>query len=86
MFIGGLSWQTTPESVREYFSQFGDVAEVMVMKDPATRRSRGFGFITFTQASSVGKVLNYPAHQLVALPLSPLPSDEGTTTPKLVMR
>ena len=26
------------------------------MKDPATRRSRGFGFITFTQASSVGKV------------------------------
>ena len=32
MFIGGLSWQTTPESVREYFSQFGDVAEVMVMK------------------------------------------------------
>ena len=38
MFVGGLSWQTTPESVREYFSQFGDVAEVMVMKDPATRR------------------------------------------------
>ena len=32
MFIGGLSWQTTPEGVREYFSQFGDVAEVMVMK------------------------------------------------------
>ena len=28
MFVGGLSWQTTPESVREYFSQFGDVAEV----------------------------------------------------------
>ena len=27
MFIGGLSWQTTPENVREYFSQFGDVAE-----------------------------------------------------------
>ncbi len=35
------------QNVREYFSQFGDVAEVMVMKDPATRRSRGFGFITF---------------------------------------
>ena len=33
--------------MREYFSQFGDVAEVMVMKDPATRRSRGFVFITF---------------------------------------
>lgn len=38
MFIGGLSWQTTPESIREYFSAFGELAEVMVMKDPATRR------------------------------------------------
>ena len=28
MFIGGLSWQTTPESIREYFSSFGDLAEV----------------------------------------------------------
>ena len=64
MFIGGLSWQTTPENVREYFSQFGDVAEVMVMKDPATRRSRGFGFITFSNSGSVNKVLAYPAHQL----------------------
>jgi len=39
MFIGGLSWQTTPESLKEYFAKFGDIAEVMVMKDPTTRRS-----------------------------------------------
>ena len=58
MFIGGLSWQTTPESIREYFSIFGELAEVMVMKDPATRRSRGFGFITFSEPHSVDKVLS----------------------------
>ncbi|KAF0292610.1 RNA-binding protein Musashi Rbp6 [Amphibalanus amphitrite] len=40
MFIGGLSWQTTPEGLREYFCRYGDVNEVMVMKDPTTRRSR----------------------------------------------
>lgn len=28
------------ESLREYFSKYGDITEVMVMKDPATRRSR----------------------------------------------
>ncbi|KAK8384294.1 hypothetical protein O3P69_009220 [Scylla paramamosain] len=39
MFIGGLSWQTTAEGLREYFSKFGDINEVMVMKDPTTRRS-----------------------------------------------
>lgn len=43
MFIGGLSWQTSAEGLREYFSKFGDVTEVMVMKDPTTRRSRYFG-------------------------------------------
>merc|ERR1719435_637028 len=86
MFIGGLSWQTTPESVREYFSQFGDVAEVMVMKDPATRRSRGFGFITFTQAGSVSKVLSYPAHQLDGKLIEPKVAVPRKSNPKLVMR
>jgi len=86
MFVGGLSWQTTPESVREYFSQFGDVAEVMVMKDPATRRSRGFGFITFSQASSVQKVLTYPAHQLDGKLIEPKVAVPRKSNPKLVMR
>jgi len=86
MFVGGLSWQTTPESVREYFSQFGDVAEVMVMKDPATRRSRGFGFITFSQAGSVAKVLNYPAHQLDGKLIEPKVAVPRKSNPKLVMR
>jgi len=86
MFIGGLSWQTTPENVREYFSQFGDVAEVMVMKDPATRRSRGFGFITFSNSGSVNKVLAYPAHQLDGKLIEPKVAVPRKTNPKLVMR
>lgn len=28
------------ESLRDYFSKFGEITEVMVMKDPTTRRSR----------------------------------------------
>lgn len=28
------------ESLREYFTKYGDITEVMVMKDPTTRRSR----------------------------------------------
>ena len=52
------------QNVREYFSEFGDVAEVMVMKDPATRRSRGFGFITFTTSDSVDKVLAISNHTI----------------------
>jgi RNA recognition motif-containing protein len=86
MFIGGLSWQTTPESIREYFSSFGDLAEVMVMKDPATRRSRGFGFITFSEPEAVEKVMKYPVHQLDGKIVEPKVAVPRKTNPKLVMR
>jgi len=37
LFVGGLSWQTTLEKLREYFGQFGSVTDVLVMKDPVTQ-------------------------------------------------
>jgi len=40
MFVGGLSWQTTGEGLRDYFGKFGQIVEAMIMNDPATRRSR----------------------------------------------
>ena len=86
MFIGGLSWQTTPENVREYFSQFGDVAEVVVMKHEANRRPRGFGFITFSNPGSVNKVLTYPAHQLDGKLIDPKVAIPRKTNPKMVLR
>ncbi|XP_067928724.1 RNA-binding protein Musashi homolog 1-like isoform X6 [Watersipora subatra] len=62
MFVGGLSWQTTPERLKEYFGHFGEVADSIVMKDPITKRSRGFGFIKFADSQSVDKVLSSPTH------------------------
>jgi RNA recognition motif-containing protein len=44
MFIGGLSGQTTPENLKKYFEQFGQVSECMIMKDAITKRSRFFLF------------------------------------------
>jgi RNA recognition motif-containing protein len=64
MFIGGLSSQTTPENLKNYFEQFGAVSECMIMKDAMTKRSRGFGFITFADPTSVDKVLEVSKHVL----------------------
>ncbi|TVY29553.1 putative RNA-binding protein [Lachnellula hyalina] len=57
MFIGGLNWETTDESLKEYFSQFGEVLECTVMRDGASGRSRGFGFLTFKDARTVNIVM-----------------------------
>ena len=37
LFVGGLSWQTCEEKLREYFQQFGKVEDVLIMKDPSTQ-------------------------------------------------
>lgn len=47
----------TAESLRDYFSQFGEVQECTVMRDSATGRSRGFGFLTFRDPKTVNTVM-----------------------------
>jgi len=91
MFIGGLNWQTTPEALQSYFGKFGDVAECMIMRDPVTRRSRGFGFVTFSNPTSVDKVLAAGVHQLDAKVIDPKLAfprrpNTGALQPKLVTR
>ena len=45
------------ESLKTYFSQFGEVVECTVMRDGATGRSRGFGFLTFRDPKTVNTVM-----------------------------
>ena len=42
LFVGGLSWQTSQDKLREYFGQFGNVTDVLVMKDPITQVEEEF--------------------------------------------
>ncbi len=48
LFIGGLAWATTDESLQAAFSQVGTVVSATVVKDHATGRSKGFGFVEFS--------------------------------------
>ncbi|EDX10823.1 GD12423 [Drosophila simulans] len=86
MFIGGLSWQTSPESLRDYFGRYGDISEAMVMKDPTTRRSRGFGFVTFSDPNSVDKVLTQGTHELDGKKVDPKVAFPRRAHPKMVTR
>jgi RNA recognition motif-containing protein len=66
IFIGGLSYGTDDEKLRKYFSTYGPVQDAVVMKDPISRRSRGFGFITFCDLDSVDNALAHEPHTIDA--------------------
>src|SRR5712691_8544444 len=45
LFVGGLSFTTSNDSLRDAFARHGIVQSAMVMTDRETQRSRGFGFV-----------------------------------------
>ncbi|XP_042841041.1 heterogeneous nuclear ribonucleoprotein A3-like isoform X3 [Panthera tigris] len=53
LFIGGLSFETTDDSLREHFEKWGTLTDCVVMRDPQTKRSRGFGFVTYSCVEEV---------------------------------
>ena len=57
IFVGGLGFDIQKGAVIDYFTQYGKVAEVLVMMDRNTGRSRGFGFVTFEDRSTLRAIL-----------------------------
>ncbi|KAL6975624.1 hypothetical protein U1Q18_024417 [Sarracenia purpurea var. burkii] len=57
LFIGGISWDTNEERLKEYFSAYGEVLEAVIMKDRSTGRARGFGFIVFADPAVTERVI-----------------------------
>ena len=45
IYVGNLSWGTTDDDLRNAFEAYGGVTSATVMRDKATGRSRGFGFV-----------------------------------------
>ena len=71
IFVGGLSWDTTKESLTNYFTKYGDVIDGVIMVDSVNKMPRGFGFVTFKDPSSVIKVVEANAHFLDGKKIDP---------------
>ncbi|XP_062187288.1 heterogeneous nuclear ribonucleoprotein 1-like [Phragmites australis] len=56
LFVGGISWETDEDRLREYFARFGEVTEAVIMRDRSTGRARGFGFVVFADAGVAERV------------------------------
>ncbi|CAD7090610.1 unnamed protein product [Hermetia illucens] len=92
LFIGGLDYRTTDESLKGHFEKWGKIVDVVVMKDPKTKRSRGFGFITYSRAYMVDNAQKARPHKVdgrVVEPKRAVPRqdinrpDAGATVKKL---
>ena len=57
IFVGGLSWGTDSDRLRETCEAYGEVTEARVITDRETGRSRGFGFVTFGTAEDAAKAV-----------------------------
>eukprot|EP01018_Ginkgo_biloba_P028910 Gb_09687 [translate_table: standard] len=47
LFVSGLSFSTTEESLKNAFLRFGELVEVKIIMDKFAKRSKGFGFIQY---------------------------------------
>jgi len=55
LYVGNLSFDVGDAELEQAFSEFGEVASAVVVKDRDTGRSRGFGFVEFAQEADAQK-------------------------------
>ncbi|KAH9059000.1 hypothetical protein EDB87DRAFT_1624856 [Lactarius vividus] len=48
IYVGNLSWNTNDDTLRQAFASYGNIVDSIVMRDRETQRSRGFGFVTYS--------------------------------------
>ena len=83
LFIGGLSYETTDEGLKNHFEKWGEIVDCVVMRDPNTKRSRGFGFITYKRAHMVDDAQNARPHIIDKREVEPkraVPREVGSDT------
>jgi len=57
LYVGNLSFKTTSDDLREYFSQAGEVESASIIEDRETGRSRGFGFVEMATAEGAAAAI-----------------------------
>ena len=58
IYVGNLSYSTTEETLRNQFSQFGEVESVSIIIDRMTNKSKGFGFVEMTDDAAAASAIS----------------------------
>ncbi len=57
LYVGGLSYSTTEDTLRNEFSKAGNVDSAAVITDKMTGRSKGFGFVEMSSEDEARKAI-----------------------------
>lgn len=60
IFVHGLGWDATNETLTSAFKQYGEIEECNVVPDKINGRSKGYGFVLFKTLSGARKALKEP--------------------------
>jgi len=60
IFVGGLPYHTSDKTLHDYFKQFGEIEEAVVITDRQTQKSRGYGFVTMRERADAEKACRDP--------------------------
>ena len=58
LFIGSLAYATNDDGLKAHFEQIGEVASARVITDRDSGRSKGFGFVEFTDEANNQKAVD----------------------------
>ncbi|MBI2162043.1 MAG: RNA-binding protein [Candidatus Rokubacteria bacterium] len=58
LYVGGLSYSTTSEGLREFFGQCGNILSATVITDRFSGQSRGFGFVEMSTAEEAQNAIS----------------------------
>ncbi len=58
LYVGNISFKGTEDDLKELFSQAGEVVSVKLIKDAATGRLRGFGFVEMASDEDAQKAIS----------------------------
>lgn len=57
LYVGNVSFKASEEDLRELFTKAGEVASTKLIKDAATGRSKGFGFVEMNSDADAKKAI-----------------------------
>jgi multiple RNA-binding domain-containing protein 1 len=85
IYVTNIPYQTTDDSVESFFSQYGEVTDVLVPIDTIAKRAKGFAFVTFADSEAAAHVLKeaviFEGRHLRIQPAEAAPVSQGEQVP-----